>query len=444
MKKHTTYKDSGIEWAPRIPIDWQARPVKGVFDVQLGKMLQNDAGSPDDLHVPYLKALHVNWGIVDTEDLPEMWAGAPELKQYGVRDGDLLVCEGGEVGRSGIVYNPPKNCIIQNALHRVRVENGADIRFLMYVLHAVASAEWFSILCNKATIAHFTREKLTALKIPIPNDEEQEQIADFLDCKVAQIDQLVAKKERMIELLKEERAAAINQAVTKGLDPNVETKDSGIEWLGKIPKHWQLKRLKHLLNDDMGIKIGPFGSALKSEFITSSGYKVYGQENVIADDFNVGYRYIDQAKFSELAVYELLAGDVIVTMMGTTGKSKVVPDGIPVGIMDSHLIRMRFNMLAIPEFVSMLINDSFYIYSQLKISSKGSIMEGLNSTIVCSLLIALPSKEEQEELLRYLKKELLRIDTILQKEMQGIGLLREYRTALISEAVTGKIDVRNA
>jgi type I restriction enzyme S subunit len=246
----------------------------------------------------------------------------------------------------------------------------------------------------------------------------------------------------MIELLKEERAAIINQAVTKGLNPNAEMKDSGIKWLGQIPKHWEIKKLKYLLSDNKGIKIGPFGSSLKAEFITNTGYKVYGQENVITDDFGIGYRYIDENKFAELFNYELFPGDVIITMMGTTGKSKVVPAGISRGVMDSHLLRMRFNCKAAPQYVSFLINDSFYIYTQLKILSKGSIMEGLNSTIVCSLLIALPPKDEQKIILQYLNNKLSEINLILYKEKKGIELLKEYRNTLIPEAVTGKIDVR--
>jgi type I restriction enzyme S subunit len=169
MKRYPAYKDSGIKWAPRIPAGWDARPVKAYYNVQLGKMLQNDSQTPADKQVPYLKALHVNWDDVQRDDLPTMWASPNDIFQYGVAGGDLLVCEGGEAGRSGIVQNPPKDCVIQNALHRVRVKNDSHIGYLLYVLYAVAGADWFSILCNKATIAHFTREKFVDLRIPIPN-----------------------------------------------------------------------------------------------------------------------------------------------------------------------------------------------------------------------------------------------------------------------------------
>ena len=118
-------------------------------------------------------------------------------------------------------------------------------------------------------------------------------------------------------------------------------KPSGVEWIGDIPEHWEIKPIRYLLKPGKdGIRIGPFGSSLKSEFISLSGYKVYGQENIINNDFTLGWRFINEDKFSELSEYEITPGDVLVTMMGTTGKCKIVPPGIEKGIMDSHLIRM--------------------------------------------------------------------------------------------------------
>jgi len=419
MKKYPVYKDSGIEWIGQVPQDWKVNRLKTVCAFTYGDSLANEDRIEGDIPV------YGSNGIVGYHN-------------RSITHKPCIII--GRKGSYGKVNFSETECFPIDTTYFVDARFAkCDLRFLYYVL-PLLELDKFS---KDTGVPGLNREDAYNKEIPVPERKIQQIIVKYLDHKTTQIDVLIAKKERMIELLIEESAAVINQAVTKGLDPKVEMKNSGIDWLGKIPKRWQTKKLKYLLNDDVGIKIGPFGSSLKAEFIRNSGYKVYGQENVIEDDFTVGYRYIDEDKFSELAVYELIFGDVIVTMMGTTGKSKVIPEGIARGIMDSHLLRMRFNSLAVPEFVSMLINDSFYIYSQLKISSKGSIMEGLNSTIVCSLLIALPSLREQEEILHFLTIELRRIDHILQKEKQGIELLKEYRTALISEVVTGKIDVRN-
>ena len=210
-------KDSGVEWLGEVPNEWSSTAVKHHFDIQLGKMLQNKPDS-DELLVPYAKALHVLWGKVETNVLPEMWANTFEIQQYGIKEGDLLVCEGGEVGRAGIVESPPKQCIIQNALHRVRAKNSSDLRYLLYVLHAVNSSTWFDVLCNKATIAHFTREKFSDLIIPIPPLSEQRTIAAFLDRETGRIDTLTINIRESLSKLHEYRTALISAAVTGKID----------------------------------------------------------------------------------------------------------------------------------------------------------------------------------------------------------------------------------
>lgn len=219
LNPNVEMKDTGIEWLGKIPKHWDVHPVKYHFDVQLGKMLQNVELNPSDHLVPYLKAMHVLWGMVNVDELPEMWADQNELVQYGIIDGDLLVCEGGEVGRAGIVHNPPKHCIIQNALHRVRAKNEESIiSYLFYVIYTINSEEWLSILCNKATISHFTRDKFVDLMIPIPPRQEQEEIVNVLDRKTIQIDIQIGQEKKSIELLQEYRTALISEVVTGKID----------------------------------------------------------------------------------------------------------------------------------------------------------------------------------------------------------------------------------
>lgn len=218
LNPNVKMKDSGIEWLGQIPDHWVTISIKRKFEIQLGKMLQNGPESDADVSVPYIKALHVLWGKVDTSDLPEMWASTADLKQYGVKRGDLLVCEGGEAGRAGIVESSPCTCIIQNAVHRVRGKNG-DVRFLQYMLHAVSTMGWFDVLCNKATIAHFTREKLSELRIPLPpSSDEQRSISTYLDGETSHIDTLISKIQNSIRKLREYRTVLISAAVTGKID----------------------------------------------------------------------------------------------------------------------------------------------------------------------------------------------------------------------------------
>jgi type I restriction enzyme S subunit len=219
-------------------------------------------------------------------------------------------------------------------------------------------------------------------------------------------------------------------------------KPSNVEWLGKVPDGWEVIQLRYRLQDGSeGIKIGPFGSSLRAEFICENGYKVYGQENVIANDFVIGNRYIDEEKYAELFVYRLQPGDIVVTMMGTSGRCQVVPDGIDEGIMDSHLLRMRVRQEILdPKFIAIAIDKSNYIYDQLRTSGKGAIMHGLNSTLIKKLLIVLPSLCEQKNIIAFLDRETARIDALIEKKQRQIELLQEKRSALISHAVTKGLD----
>lgn len=194
-----------------------------------------------------------------------------------------------------------------------------------------------------------------------------------------------------------------------------------------------------------GIKIGPFGSALRAEHITDRGYKVYGQENVIDGSFDAGKRYINHDKFRELRGYEIGSGDVLVTMMGTAGKCIAVPDGIERGIMDSHLLRLRPNLdLVDPRYIVWLINDSAHVAGQLESLGRGSTMHGLNSSIVKCVTIPVPHLALQRAIADFLDRRTAVIDEFIVKKERLVALLAERRQALITQAVTKGLDLRAA
>jgi type I restriction enzyme S subunit len=224
--------------------------------------------------------------------------------------------------------------------------------------------------------------------------------------------------------------------------PYSEYKDSGAEWLGEIPLHWDKYPIRRRLFKEAGsIKIGPFGSQLKLEFMTNEGFKVYGQEHVIAHDFARGIKYVDKEKFEELAACEIVANDIVVTMMGSSGRCAVVPQGIERGIMDSHLLRIRLKSRELDSnFLCLLIDQSSYVRDQIEVAGKGAIMHGLNSSIIKSVLLAVPPPEEQQQILDFLDRETAKIDELIAKKERLIELLQEKRTALITQAVTKGLD----
>lgn len=426
----------GLKWMGLLPGRRVAAPVKRAFDIQLGKMLQNSPDSEADLLVPYLKALHVYWGAVTTGDLPEMWASPSDLEQYEVRDGDLLVCEGGEAGRAGIVIEPPNNCIIQNALHRVRGRQSGNLRFLMYALHAVSSAGWFDVLCNKATIAHFTREKFTDLRIPIPEIEEQRAIADFLERETSQIDALIAQKQRQIELLGEKRAALISHTVIRGLNYKASFRDSGIEGLGKIPCHWELNRLKYITpHVTVGIVVTP------SKYYVEEGVPCLRSLNVRDGGLTDTDLVFISPESNELhAKSKLKAGDVVAVRSGQPGTTAVVDERFD-GANCIDLIIIRQSGKFDSRFLAYAMGSHF-AKSQFGAGSGGAIQQHFNIETAGNFLVPLPPVDEQVEIRKYLDEEIGRLRCLEEKIHTSIDMLNEHRAALISAAVTGKIDIR--
>ncbi|MBI2569769.1 MAG: restriction endonuclease subunit S [Candidatus Schekmanbacteria bacterium] len=432
----------GVEWMGDPPVTWPAHPVKRYFDVQLGKMLQNEPASPEDRSVPYLKAIHVQWGRVDTDDLPEMWAGPTDLRQYGIQPGDLLVCEGGEAGRAGVVDVPPPDCIIQNAVHRLRAMDSADVRFLQHVLHAVDTAGWFDVLCNRATIAHFTREKLADLRIPVPNLNEQRAIAAFLDRETARIDALIEKKRRQIELLHEKRAALISHAVTKGLDPNAPMKDSGVAWLGAIPAHWAVIKLRRVTQSRCD---GPFGSGLKSEHYVDAGIRVVRLQNIRLAWFDdTDQAFIDPEHYETLGDHDVLPGDLLIAGLGDdnnpVGRACVAPPWLGRTMVKADCFRFRLACETSPEYVALQLSMTASALGGAL--ATGTTRARMNLSETADRVIVLPPFKEQQAIAAILERQSARISAVVAKINLSIDRLREYRTALISAAVTGKLDVR--
>lgn len=396
---------------------------------------------------PFLSAKNVysneiviseNESMISEEDYKEI------TKNGFPKRGDLLLTIVGTIGRVNL-YELDEPLAFQRSVAFLRLSKNYNPRYYFYYLQSDHYLEELMTYAKTSAQSGVYMGDVSNTYIVIPPLELQGIIADYLDDKVSKINDLIKDKEQLIQLLNEKRQSMITEAVTKGLNSNMKMKDSGVEWIGEIPEHWESTRLKYLLKNGLeGIKIGPFGSALKLEMMVDSGYKVYGQENLIKNDFALGNRFLSADKFEELKNYEIIEGDVLVSMMGTIGKCKVVPRNIIQGIMDSHLIRMRFNEnRIIPDYIALVITEANYIKEQLNLNSKGSIMSGLNSSIIKSLNISLPSVEEQRRILDFLNKQDSNLQGIINAMKIQIQKLKDYRQSLIYEAVTGKIDVRD-
>ena len=219
---------------------------------------------------------------------------------------------------------------------------------------------------------------------------------------------VVSSFEEQLQLGQRYRALFVLETLLHGLDSSVELKESGFVWFGKIPAHWEVKRIKYIIKQGSdGIKVGPFGSALTNEVVSAEDgqFKVYGQANLIRRDFEYGDNFVTEENYMRLRNYEVLPNDIAVSMMGTIGKCCVVPEGIKPGIMDSHLIKVRLSDMMLPKYFEYLY-ESEAVFEQLLLKSKGSIMNGLNSTIVKNVYMVVPPIEEQREICRYIDEHL--------------------------------------
>ena len=416
LPRYPAYKDSGVAWLGEVPGHWIITALKRGFDVTLGKMLQPESNSPDDELLPYLRAANIQWSGVETTDIKQMWLSKRDRAQLRLERDDLLVSEGGDVGRSCLWAAEIDECYFQNSVNRVRVRDGNSNHYLYYWMSVIKDKGYIDVLCNKSTIAHFTAEKVVAVPVPFPPPEEQSAIATFLDRETGKIDALVAEQEKLIQLLREKRQAVISHAVTKGINPAATMKDSGIEWLGEVPAHWEVKRLKFLCDVQTGDKD-------TVNAIEDGQYPFFVRSQTV--------EHIDSFTFDCEAV--LTAGDGV-------GVGKVYH--YVNGKFDFH---QRVYMMNNFRYVS---GKFFYRYLATlfhKVALDGgakSTVDSLRMPLFMNFGITVPPADEQGAIVSFIEIETAKFDALTAEAQRGIELLKERRSALISAAVTGKIDVR--
>ncbi|WP_432225519.1 restriction endonuclease subunit S [Enterobacter wuhouensis] len=218
LNPNVPMKDSGVEWLDSIPKKWTPTQVKYGFNITLGKMLQKTKQSVSDELKPYLKAQNIQPNGINLDIVDKMWFSDTEKQRLKLKINDILISEGGDIGRSVIWKAELEECYIQNAINRARPLSKNSSSFFYYWMVFLKSSDYINIICNKATIAHYTAEKLECTPIFLPDEIQQEIISIFLDDETAKIDTLIQKQLQQIDLLKERRAALISAAVTGKID----------------------------------------------------------------------------------------------------------------------------------------------------------------------------------------------------------------------------------
>ena len=355
--------------------------------------------------------------------------------------GDLLLEKsgGGEKQPVGavVLYDHQEPAVCSNFVARLVPKPDHDSRFLCYVHDSLYGLRLTQRSIKQTTgIQNLDADAYFNERVCIPPFKIQAAIADFLDRKTAAIDELIAKKERLIELLQEKRQALITQAVTKGLDANVAMKESGIEWLGLIPAHWQVVPHKHNMEKVVDC---PHETP---EYLPDGDYPIIGTAEVGRGWMNVEGAKRVSAETFESRVRRLVPapGDILYSREGGRfGMAALVPEEAPV-CLGQRMMLFRVK----PEFDSryfMWLMNSEAFFMRMKEETVGAASPRINIPTTLNVRVPRPPAEEQSAIADFIKLETSRIDAIVSKVEDHIGLLREYRQALLTEAVTGKLDV---
>lgn len=431
MTKEIKYKETGLDWCPLIPEHWEIKRLKYLVQGRL-EYGANEAAEMSEKDQP--RYIRITDFSEDGSLKNETYKSLPfeVAEPYLLKQGDILFARSGAtVGKTFIFWNYDGVACYAGYLIKASPNNNINPRFLYLFTKSGAYDSWKNSIFIQATIQNIGADKYSELRVPLPPTTEQQKIADYLDQKTTQIDTIIARKEKLIELLKEERTAIINQAVTKGLNPDVEMKFSGIDWLGDIPAYWELKKISR------GFKKIGSGTTPKAGDIEyyEDGIYPWLQTGDLTDGYitNTSKRITQKAldDYTTLRFYDV--DSLVVAMYGATiGK---------VGILK---IRTTTNQACcvLSDAIDWNIRYLFYWFIANKEHvvrlSYGGGQPNISQEVIKALKITTPPIQEQERIIEFLDEETQRIDTIITKTEKQIELLKEYKTALINEVVTGQ------
>ena len=379
----------------------------------LGKMLQRTPKAPGDQKVPYLRAGLLD-KLSDVGELPFMYAASGEVQAYGVKEGDLLVAEGGDVGRSEFAHRLPERTIFQNSLHRVRLRGDGDIRFVRYALTSIHSSGFLDVLCNKATFGHLTVEKLRQLQIPWPQACFQQAIADYLDIETGRIDALISKKRRMIALLRERWIAGAEFVLSRFDSLPLKRYVTKIG-SGSTPRG----------GGDVYVPSGP--AFLRSQNIKSG---VVDLSDIV---------FIDRVAQEELRRALVHPGDVLLNITGgSIGRAAVFDRSDIQAYVSQHVCIVR-PVPGVDAGVLCAELSSHSVQEQIAVIQVGGNREGLNFEQVGNFLVRVPPSDQSQAIAQELATRFSRSVRTSETLRIQIDLLRERRQALITAAVTGEL-----
>lgn len=430
MERYEAYKDSGIEWIGAIPVDWGLAPVKGVSKIVAGKTPRSDNEKYWGGDIPW----------ITPADMSEKYtsSGARSITEIGLNDAGLdlvpensiIVSNRAPIGLISIASNPLST---NQGCKALVLEKGVP-DYLYYCL--ACSSQELERLGKGTTFLELSAQDLGSHKIPWPSARIQTAISEYLDQKTAEIDSLIEQTERSIKLLEEYRKSVISEAVTKGLDPDAPTRDSGIEWIGEIPEHWDVDSLSRSMDVITNGYVGP-----TRNLFHDSGVRYIQSLHVVEGvlDFQKQPYYVSEEWSFRHSRSILQEGDVLVVQTGAIGNVAYVNSEFE-GCNCHALIILRSSNGVLGRYLFYCLLSSRGKDAML-MTKTGATHPHLNSTKICRVSIPIPPIEDQKSIVDRLDKMEDHVFPIISDKKRAIAALKEYRKSLISEAVTGKFKV---
>lgn len=430
MKTYPEYKNSGVEWSPLVPSHWDVLKTKYLYK----QVSIRDSATEE------LLSIYRDYGVVPRYSRDDNFnRPAEDLSNYKLVRKGFLVINKMKAWQGSLAHSDLQG-IVSPAY--ITCEPTIDFcgRYFHYLFrNHLCIQEWNRLSQGvRPSQWDLSFEDFSQTLAFFPSLPEQQAIADFLDRKTAQIDTLIVKKQRQIDLLQEQRTALINHAVTKGLNPDVHMKDSGVEWLGEIPSHWYVVTMRRMLDVRDGTHETP-------EYVESNGESI---SFVTSKDFDGDSINFETAKRISLEDHQNFTrrskvekGDVLMSMIGgNIGKALIVSDNFDFSIKNVALLK-TYGDVELSKYILYYIRSGL-LDTQIGIQSRGGAQSFLSLTDIRNLIFFKLPKQEYASITNFLDEQTKNIERQIRMIQKEINLIQEYRTALISEAVTGKIDVR--
>ena len=444
LKPYAEYKDSGLSWIGQVPGHWDLRQPR-----QIGALLKGVGGTKEDAlpaGVPCIRYGELYTTHTYFVRRPKSFIHPDRAAHYTpLQYGDVLFAASGEtledIGKSAV------NLIVGTAVCGgdviiLRPTVPVHAPFLGYVMDCRPSAHQKATMGRGTTVKHIYPDEIKHLLVPFPPVSEQAAIVRFLDWANGRLTRAIRAKRKVIALLNEQKQAIIHRAVTRGLDPSVLLKPSGIPWLGDIPQHWEVRRLKHISpRIGVGLVINPSSyfvdemhpapvPILLGNNITPNGFRLRRVRHIGADDNR------------RLGASRLVAGDVVVVRVGAPGVAAVVPPSLD-GCNCASVVIVRKHASFVSHWLAHVFNSPL-VASQIDVVKYGAAQKQFNISHAVDFLLPVPPSVEQQEIVDAISGRTAPLDRAMQATEREIDLLREYRTRLVADVVTGKLDVREA